>query len=123
MDRTKLFLNRILNELDSKFLIFSKKINQKLFRLKTSEIDLKLNKVKIGRKIPENTEKYYEFNTEEMQIHSPKLFRVMIKWIESLEKLLTNPSDMINKRSSIKYIKKNLGVENVIFDEIQSKRF
>ena len=123
MDRTKLFLNRILNELDSNFLIFSKKINQKLFRLKTSEIDLKLNKVKIGRKIPENTEKYYEFNTEEMQIHSPKLFRVMIKWIESLEKLLTNPSDMINKRSSIKYIKKNLGVENVIFDEIQSKRF
>lgn len=48
-----------MNELDSKFMIFTKKMNEKLFKLKTSEIDLKLNKVKIGRKIPENTEKFY----------------------------------------------------------------
>lgn len=58
-----------------------------------------------------------------MQIHSPQLFRVMIKWIQAMEDLLTSPSEMINKRSSIKYIKRNLGIGNVIFDEIQSKRF
>lgn len=58
-----------------------------------------------------------------MQIHSPQLFRVMIKWIQAMEDLLASPSEMINKRSSIKYIKRNLGIGNVIFDEIQSKRF
>ncbi len=46
--------------------------------------DIKQNKVKIGRKIPDSVEKYYEFDNENMSITSPEIFRVMIKWITKL---------------------------------------
>ena len=110
-----------MNEVDEHFLSFTSLLNDKIFKLNENK-DLKVNKIKIGRKIPENTEKFYEFGTENMEITSPQLFRVMIKWIEEMESLLNKPSDLISKRSSIKYIKKFMN--NIpVFDEIQSRRF
>ena len=44
-----------------------------------------------------------------MEITSPQMFRVMIKWIEDMEALLVRPSDKIARRSGIKYLKKIKG--------------
>ena len=96
-------------------------LNERAFKLK-EELDIKLNKIKIGRKIPDNTEKYFEFGNEDMEITSPQLFRVMIKWIEEMEHLLIKPSDMISGRTSIKFIRNQYG-GSVECDEIQSRRF
>ena len=51
-----------MEETDSRFHDFENLLNQKVFQL-AEEHDLRMNKIKIGRKIPENTEKFYEFKS------------------------------------------------------------
>ena len=58
LDKTKNFINCLMYEVDTNFHVFTGLLNDKILKL-SENIDLKLNKIKIGRKIPENTEKFF----------------------------------------------------------------
>lgn len=45
---------------------------------------------KIGRKISENVSIYPDIESENLEIHSPEIFRVIIKWISSMDGVFIN---------------------------------
>ena len=47
---------------------------------------------KIGRKIPETVSKFSENDEEILEITSPEIFRVIIKWVNDMSDYLLNPS-------------------------------
>ena len=78
-----------MDELDEKFPIFQSFLQDKVFKTE----DKKPLNFKIGRKIPENTQKYSLDNNAEFTINSPEIFRVIIKWVEDMEDFLRAPED------------------------------
>lgn len=57
---------------------------------------------KIGRKIPENVPKYTDLDSNSLEINSPEIFRVIIKWMSYLEEAITAPNENINKKRNFK---------------------
>ena len=54
-----------MDEVNEKYPSFVEILSNKVLKLE-KDLDIKLNKIKIGRKIPENTEKFYDFGTDNM---------------------------------------------------------
>ena len=64
---TKKFFNSLLNETDKHYPDFTKFLNESVFTLKpNSEMKRHKVKVKIGRKMPEDTQKFYNFSSDNL---------------------------------------------------------
>ena len=52
---------------------------------------------KIGRKISENVGLFPDIESEHFDLHSPELFRIVIKWIGSMEDVLVDTQHALAK--------------------------
>ena len=57
---------------------------------------------KISRKISENVSTYSDIESDNLEIHSPEIFRVIIKWISSMDGVFINSLENLKQ---FKYLK------------------
>jgi hypothetical protein len=62
---------------------------------------------KIGRKIPENISKYMDLDSSNFEIHSPEIFRIMIKWISSMDGIFMRTLNNLNKMKYLKIVEQD----------------
>ena len=92
----KLFINSIIKETNRSF---------EHFRMTMESIfhDVEGN-FKIGRKISENVTLYQELESESIEIYSPEIFRVIIKWISSMDGVFINSQEVLKKKKYLKIL-------------------
>lgn len=73
-----------MKECDNYFPEFEKLMQDRAFFIKNEKGEKMGLNYKIGRKIPENVPKYEKFDTEVLEVTSPQIFRVLIKWMEDM---------------------------------------
>lgn len=59
----------------------------------------------IGRKIPENVDKMNEDEDAQIDLKSPEIFRVIVKWVSDMEDYILNPDDELKEKDYFKVVK------------------
>lgn len=59
---------------------------------------------KINRRLPENITKFISINSNSLDIISPELFGVVLKWIEDIEQFILNPDEEVDSKETLKVI-------------------
>lgn len=59
----------------------------------------------IGRKIPENVDKMNEDVDVQIDLKSPEIFRVIVKWVSDMEDYILNPDDELKEKDYFKVVK------------------
>lgn len=67
-------------------------MQERAFQINDTKGDKIILNYKIGRKIADNVSKYEKFDSDVLEITSPQIFRVLIKWMEDLEETITKTS-------------------------------
>ncbi len=92
----KEFLNKLIDEVDMNFPRFQKMFQDKVFNLKGSQD--KSVRYKIDRKLPENASKFTNVNSNSLDIVSPELFRVILRWVNDMEDFILHAEDEVHEK-------------------------
>ena len=88
LKKVKEFLNKVIDETDMNFPRFQKMFQDRIFKT-----DLKQDKslvYRLNRRLPETISKFTSINSNSLDIDSPELFRVVLKWVNDMEEYLLN---------------------------------
>lgn len=67
--------------------------------------------------------KYTDLDSNSLEINSPEIFRVIIKWMSYLEEAITAPNENINKKRNFKVFIEETETEQKVFDEINEDEY
>ncbi len=98
----KVFLNKTMKECDRNFPLFEKMMQDRAFLVRNQKGEKVSLNYKIGRKISQNVSRYEKLDTGVLEMYSPQIFRVLIKWMEDLEETINKTNEKINQKQSFK---------------------
>lgn len=84
----KEFLNELIDETDLNFPRFQKMFQDRIF--KTNNKGDKSLIYRLNRRLPETISKFTSVNSNSLDIDSPEMFQVVLKWVNDMEEFLIN---------------------------------
>jgi hypothetical protein len=102
LKKIKEFLNKLIEETDMNFPRFQKILQDRVFK---SELRQDKSMVySLNRRLPETISKFTSINSNSLDIDSPELFRVILKWVNDMEDFVLNTQEEVEEKETFKVI-------------------